>query len=244
MGAEGATGGVTGVQLRDHVRAVPEFVEVQGCFIAIGHHPNTNLFVGQLAMDDASYLLTHRGTHLNVEGVFAAGDATDFAVKHGGISAQQADTAAAGIGHLAGFEFRRERQPFGRFMGPDDIRRINPFNATDVLQQMPMVQLMPGESRFDRIVLERYPNYWNKGQIHFERIVYQPIVDATVRRLRPIVLTAAAAVLAMIPLSRSEFFGPMAVAIMGGLIAATLLTLLFVPALYAAWFRVPPTGSR
>lgn len=70
------------------------------------------------------------------------------------------------------------------------------------------------------------------------------IVDATVRRLRPIVLTAAAAVLAMIPLSRSEFFGPMAVAIMGGLIAATLLTLLFVPALYAAWFRVPPTGSR
>jgi multidrug efflux pump len=70
------------------------------------------------------------------------------------------------------------------------------------------------------------------------------IVDATVRRLRPIVLTAAAAVLAMIPLSRSEFFGPMAVAIMGGLIAATLLTLLFVPALYAAWFRVPRTGSR
>jgi multidrug efflux pump len=70
------------------------------------------------------------------------------------------------------------------------------------------------------------------------------IVDATVRRLRPIVLTAAAAVLAMIPLSRSEFFGPMAVAIMGGLIAATLLTLLFVPALYAAWFRVPRTGTR
>jgi multidrug efflux pump len=70
------------------------------------------------------------------------------------------------------------------------------------------------------------------------------IVDATVRRFRPIVLTAAAAVLAMIPLSRSEFFGPMAVAILGGLIAATLLTLLFVPALYAAWFRVPRSGSR
>jgi multidrug efflux pump len=64
------------------------------------------------------------------------------------------------------------------------------------------------------------------------------IVDATVRRFRPIVLTAAAAVLAMIPLSRSAFFGPMAVAIMGGLIVATALTLLFVPALYAAWFRV------
>lgn len=65
------------------------------------------------------------------------------------------------------------------------------------------------------------------------------VVDATVRRLRPIVLTAAAAVLAMIPLSHSVFFGPMAVAIMGGLVAATLLTLLFLPALYAAWFRLP-----
>ncbi|MFL6580442.1 MAG: efflux RND transporter permease subunit, partial [Burkholderiales bacterium] len=64
------------------------------------------------------------------------------------------------------------------------------------------------------------------------------IVDATVRRFRPIVLTALAAVLAMIPLSRSNFWGPMAVAIMGGLVSATVLTLLFVPALYAAWFRV------
>lgn len=67
---------------------------------------------------------------------------------------------------------------------------------------------------------------------------YEAIIDATVRRFRPIVLTALAAVLAMIPLSRSVFFGPMAVAIMGGLIAATGLTLLFLPALYAAWFRV------
>lgn len=65
----------------------------------------------------------------------------------------------------------------------------------------------------------------------------QAIVEATVRRFRPIVLTALAAVLAMIPLSRSVFFGPMAVAIMGGLIVATALTLLFLPALYAAWFR-------
>ena len=70
------------------------------------------------------------------------------------------------------------------------------------------------------------------------RAPYQAIVDATVRRFRPIVLTAAAAVLAMIPLSRSAFFGPMAVAIMGGLIVATALTVLFLPALYAAWFRV------
>jgi multidrug efflux pump len=64
------------------------------------------------------------------------------------------------------------------------------------------------------------------------------IVEAAVRRFRPIMLTAAAAVLAMIPLSRSVFWGPMAVAIMGGLIVATVLTLLFLPALYAAWFRV------
>lgn len=67
---------------------------------------------------------------------------------------------------------------------------------------------------------------------------FNAIVDATVRRFRPIVLTALASVLAMIPLSRSIFFGPMAVSIMGGLIVATALTLLFLPALYAAWFRV------
>jgi multidrug efflux pump subunit AcrB len=64
------------------------------------------------------------------------------------------------------------------------------------------------------------------------------VVEASVRRFRPIVLTAAAAVLAMIPLSRSVFWGPMAVAIMGGLVVATALTLLALPAMYAAWFRV------
>jgi multidrug efflux pump len=67
---------------------------------------------------------------------------------------------------------------------------------------------------------------------------WDAIVESAVRRFRPIVLTAAAAVLAMIPLSRSVFWGPMAVAIMGGLIVATALTLLALPALYAAWFRV------
>ncbi|MBL8332862.1 MAG: efflux RND transporter permease subunit [Rubrivivax sp.] len=67
---------------------------------------------------------------------------------------------------------------------------------------------------------------------------WNAIVEAAVRRFRPIVLTAAAAVLAMIPLSRSVFWGPMAVAIMGGLIVATALTLLSLPAMYAAWFRV------
>ncbi len=67
---------------------------------------------------------------------------------------------------------------------------------------------------------------------------WNAIVESAVRRSRPIILTAAAAVLAMIPLSRSVFWGPMAVAIMGGLIIATGLTLLFLPALYAACFNV------
>ncbi|ADV00716.1 efflux RND transporter permease subunit [Alicycliphilus denitrificans] len=79
-------------------------------------------------------------------------------------------------------------------------------------------------------------------QIELDRAAGVPtwnaIVEAAVRRLRPIVLTAAAAVLAMIPLSRSVFWGPMAVAIMGGLVVATVLTLLALPAMYAAWFRV------
>ena len=69
---------------------------------------------------------------------------------------------------------------------------------------------------------------------------WEAIVGSAVRRFRPIMLTAAAAILAMIPLTRSVFWGPMAVAIMGGLIVATLLTLLFLPALYAAWYRVKP----
>ncbi|RPE72641.1 multidrug efflux pump subunit AcrB [Tibeticola sediminis] len=74
---------------------------------------------------------------------------------------------------------------------------------------------------------------------------WDAIVESAVRRLRPIALTAAAAVLAMIPLSRSVFWGPMAVAIMGGLIVATVLTLLALPAMYAAWFRVrrEPAGA-
>ena len=72
------------------------------------------------------------------------------------------------------------------------------------------------------------------------------VIEASVRRCRPIILTAAAAALAMIPLTRSVFWGPMAVAIMGGLVVATALTLLFLPALYAACFGVtiPPGKTR
>jgi multidrug efflux pump len=85
-------------------------------------------------------------------------------------------------------------------------------------------------------------------QIEQDRVAGVPawtaVVESAVRRFRPIVLTAAAAVLAMIPLSRSIFWGPMAVAIMGGLIVATALTLLALPAMYAAWFRVKRASAR
>ena len=73
---------------------------------------------------------------------------------------------------------------------------------------------------------------------------WHAVIDATVRRFRPIVLTALAAVLAMIPLSFSAFYGAMAIAIMGGLIVGTVLTLVFLPALYAAWFGVRADEGR
>lgn len=71
---------------------------------------------------------------------------------------------------------------------------------------------------------------------------WDAIVNATLRRFRPIILTALAAILGMIPLSTSNFWGPMAFTIIGGLLVATLLTVLFLPALYAAWFRVKPAA--
>lgn len=73
---------------------------------------------------------------------------------------------------------------------------------------------------------------------------WKAIIESTIRRFRPITLTAGTAILAMIPLTRSVFFGPMAVAIMGGLAVATLLTVLFLPALYAAWFKVEMPSAR
>jgi multidrug efflux pump subunit AcrB len=67
---------------------------------------------------------------------------------------------------------------------------------------------------------------------------WDAVVDATMHRVRPILLTAAAAILGMIPIAPTIFWGPMAYAIMGGLAVATLLTLVFLPALYVAWFRI------
>jgi len=72
---------------------------------------------------------------------------------------------------------------------------------------------------------------------------FDAIVGATVRRFRPITLTAAAAVLALIPLLRSNFFGPMATALMGGITIATVLTLFYLPALYALCFKVKPNET-
>jgi multidrug efflux pump subunit AcrB len=74
--------------------------------------------------------------------------------------------------------------------------------------------------------------------IHLGHSRFDAVIGATVRRFRPITLTAAAAVLALIPLLRSNFFGPMATALMGGITVATVLTLFYLPALYALWFRV------
>ncbi len=71
---------------------------------------------------------------------------------------------------------------------------------------------------------------------------WDAVRESAVRRFRPIALTAAAAVLAMVPLSRDVLWGPMAFSIMGGLIVATILTLLFVPALYVAWYRLGPAN--
>jgi thioredoxin reductase (NADPH) len=96
---------VTGVTIKNVKTGEQSQLDITGLFVAIGHHPNTNLFVGQLAMDDASYLLTHRGTHLNVDGVFAAGDVQDRTYR-------QAVTAA-GSGCMAAIDAERwlESQP-------------------------------------------------------------------------------------------------------------------------------------
>lgn len=72
---------------------------------------------------------------------------------------------------------------------------------------------------------------------------WKAVIEATEHRMRPIMLTAAAATLALIPISREVFWGPMAYAMMGGIVVGTVLTLLFLPALYVAWFRIPRDDS-
>ena len=72
---------------------------------------------------------------------------------------------------------------------------------------------------------------------------FKAVVEATEHRMRPIMLTAAAATLGLIPIAREVFWGPMAYAMMGGIVVGTVLTLLFLPALYLAWFRIPREGK-
>jgi multidrug efflux pump subunit AcrB len=80
-------------------------------------------------------------------------------------------------------------------------------------------------------------------EIAHGRHAWDAVIIATQHRLRPILLTAAAAILGMIPIAPTVFWGPMAYAVIGGLMVATLLTLLFLPALYVAWFRVRPVST-
>ena len=117
-----------------------------------------------------------------------------------------------------------------RVVGVDPLLLNRPFGFVALLG---VIALMGMIQRNSVILIDQIEQDRARGVPDWEAIV-----ESTVRRLRPIVLTAAAAVLAMIPLSRSVFWGPMAVAIMGGLVVATVLTLLALPAMYAAWFRV------
>jgi multidrug efflux pump subunit AcrB len=86
------------------------------------------------------------------------------------------------------------------------------------------------------------------GQIHANEHEgldpYHSVVEATVQRTRPVLLTALAAVLAFIPLTTSVFWGSMAFALIGGTLGGTALTLIFLPALYALWFRIRPSEAR
>jgi len=72
---------------------------------------------------------------------------------------------------------------------------------------------------------------------------YHAVIEATVQRTRPVILTALAAVLAFIPLTHSVFWGSMAYTLIGGTAVGTVLILLFLPALYTAWFRIEPTAD-
>jgi thioredoxin reductase (NADPH) len=109
--------GVTGVRIRDVNTDELSELSADGLFVAIGHDPNTELFVGQLDMDEQGYLLTHDGTATNVEGVFAAGDVVDHVYR-------QAITAA-GMGSMAALDAERwltarQGHPYEALTAPRD----------------------------------------------------------------------------------------------------------------------------
>jgi multidrug efflux pump subunit AcrB len=124
--------------------------------------------------------------------------------------------------------------PFGIIGAAGALLLFNrPFGFVALLG---VIALMGMIQRNSVILIDQIEQHISEGDAP-----WKAIVDSAVRRARPIVLTAAAAILAMIPLTRSVFWGPMAVAIMGGLVVATFLTLLSLPAMYAAWFKVKVT---
>ena len=88
------------------------------------------------------------------------------------------------------------------------------------------------------ILIDQIEAEWAEG-----KAIWDAVVDAAMSRFRPIMLTAISTVLGMIPIAPTIFWGPMSYAIMGGLLAATVLTLIFLPALYVAWFRVKEPES-
>ena len=117
--------------------------------------------------------------------------------------------------------------------------RANPNRRSDWLGIHVQIGL-ESPFRFDRN--GRSISFGTRNQVETEkthgRHPWDAVVEATTHRFRPILLTAAAAILGMIPIAPTIFWGPMAYAIMGGLAVATLLTLVFLPALYVAWFRI------
>jgi thioredoxin reductase (NADPH) len=103
---------VEGVRVRNVVTDEESVVPLGGLFVAIGHVPNTDLFAGQLEMDEAGYLITHDGSKTNIEGVFACGDVQDHVYR-------QAITAA-GSGCMAAIDAERWLEAHGE--APPDIQ--------------------------------------------------------------------------------------------------------------------------
>jgi multidrug efflux pump len=152
------------------------------------------------------------------------------------------DPGGAGAAHAAAAGHEEDGAGARDRPARHDRRGVDP-------RGLPHPVRLRGDARRDRALRHDHPQLGDPGGAdrpgpRAGLPMWDAIVESTVRRFRPIVLTAAAAILAMIPLTRSTFWGPMAWAIMGGLLVATLLTLLFLPALYAACYRAKRPGAE